>query len=87
MDEYIGVLMDIKMPIMNGLEATKIIKASYPHLLIIAQSAFAFTDEKERCLEAGCDDYLTKPIKKQELLNLFELCISQKETTQEVKLL
>lgn len=79
------ILMDIKMPIMNGLEATKIIKANHPHLPIIAQSAFAFMDERERCLNAGCDDYLTKPIKKQELLNLFQVCVIKKMAKQNVK--
>jgi len=71
---------------MNGLEATKIIKASYPNLPIVAQSAFAFMDERERCLNAGCDDYLTKPIKKQELLNLFEVCLIKKISSQTVEL-
>jgi len=78
------ILMDIKMPIMNGLEATKIIKSNYPSIPIIAQSAFAFTNERERCLKAGCDDYLTKPIKKQKLLDLFEYCLIRKMTKQEV---
>lgn len=72
------ILMDIKMPIMNGLEATKVIKSEYPSIPIIAQSAFAFTDEREQCLRAGCDDYLSKPIKKQELLELFEFFLVEK---------
>ncbi|MEN0047378.1 MAG: ATP-binding protein [Bacteroidota bacterium] len=66
------ILMDIKMPVLNGLEAVKIIKAYNPDIPIIAQSAFAFTDEKERSLQAGCDYYLTKPIKKQELLKILQ---------------
>lgn len=79
------ILMDIKMPIMNGIEATKIIKSNYPHLPIIAQSAFAFMDEREHCLKAGCDDYLTKPIKKEELLNLFETCLLQKMSSEVIE--
>lgn len=65
------ILMDIKMPVLDGLSAIKIIKKQYPNIPIIAQSAFAFMDEKTRCLEAGCDYYLTKPIQKQELLDVF----------------
>ncbi|MEL6942515.1 MAG: response regulator, partial [Bacteroidota bacterium] len=76
------ILMDIKMPIMNGLEATQRIKKIHPSISIIAQSAFAFTDEREQCLKAGCDDYISKPIKKQELLKLFEHCILKKESSQ-----
>jgi len=66
------IFMDIKMPIMNGLDAIQIIKQTHPHIPIIAQSAFAFTDERERCLAVGCDHYLTKPIPKQELIDIFQ---------------
>jgi len=62
------VLMDIKMPEMNGYDATKVIKKFRPNLPIIAQTAYALTRDKERALEAGCDGYLSKPIKKSELL-------------------
>ncbi len=61
------VLMDINMPVMNGFEATKAIKAFRPELSIIAQTAYALTGDREKSLEAGCDDYITKPIKKEEL--------------------
>jgi hypothetical protein len=56
------ILMDIRMPKMNGLEATKIIKASHPELPIIAQTAYAYSEEKANVLQLGCDDYLSKPI-------------------------
>ena len=56
------VLMDIKMPEMNGFEATKIIKKMRPDLPVIAQTAFAAQDEQVRCQQAGCDDIITKPI-------------------------
>ncbi len=56
------VLMDIKMPEMNGFEATKIIKKSRPDLPVIAQTAFAAQDELLRCQQSGCDDIITKPI-------------------------
>ncbi|MFA7361032.1 MAG: ATP-binding protein [Candidatus Kapaibacterium sp.] len=64
------VLMDIKLPIMNGLQATKLIKEINPKLPIIAQTAYAFSTEKEVALNAGCDDYLTKPVEKDDLLKV-----------------
>lgn len=62
------ILMDIKMPKMNGIDATKEIKKLFPQIPIIAQTAYAFSSEKELVLEAGCDDYITKPIQKEELI-------------------
>lgn len=56
------VLMDIKMPVMDGLEATKHIKKIKPDLPVIAQTAYAMISEKTNALEAGCDDYISKPI-------------------------
>jgi signal transduction histidine kinase/CheY-like chemotaxis protein len=56
------VLMDIKMPVMNGYEASKKIKAIRPNLPIIAQTAFSTQEEINKCLECGCEDYIIKPI-------------------------
>ncbi len=56
------VLMDLKMPLKNGYEATKEIKSIRPDVPIIAQTAFAFQQDEQKALSAGCDDYLTKPI-------------------------
>ena len=56
------ILMDIKMPEMNGYEATHEIKKINPEIPIIAQTAYALAGEKEKILEAGCNDYLSKPI-------------------------
>ncbi|MBI9053123.1 MAG: transporter substrate-binding domain-containing protein [Bacteroidales bacterium] len=64
------VLMDIKMPGMNGLDATRQIKKIKTNLPIIAQSAYAMQNDEEICLEAGCDDYITKPIRKDYLFGL-----------------
>lgn len=56
------VFMDIKMPVMDGLEATFHIKALRPDLPVVALTAHAQTGDKSRILEAGCDDYLAKPV-------------------------
>ena len=56
------VLMDIKMPIMDGLQATYLIKKHKPDIIIIAQTALTMYGDKEMCIEAGCDDYISKPI-------------------------
>lgn len=63
------VLMDIRMPDLNGYEATREILNINSNTPIIAQTAYIMADEKEKCLKAGCIDYLTKPIKKEELVN------------------
>lgn len=64
------VLMDIKMPLMNGYEATKEIKKIRPNLPIIAQTAFALLGDKKKSLDNGCDDYVAKPVKKDVLIKL-----------------
>lgn len=70
---YDLVLMDIQMPIMDGYEATRRIRAfekeqNRPEVPIVAVTANAFTEDKHKCLETGCTDYLAKPIKKADLL-------------------
>jgi len=67
------VLMDVHMPEVNGLEATKTIRAreqtdGFGHIPIIAMTACAMTGDRERCLDAGVDDYISKPFAAQELL-------------------
>jgi PAS domain S-box-containing protein len=64
------VLMDINMPLINGYECTRIIKKERPDLPVVAQTAYAMSGEREISREAGCDDYLSKPIKVKELLNV-----------------
>lgn len=62
------VLMDLKMPVMDGFTATEKIKKLCPTIKIIAQTAFAIQGDKEEALKAGCDDYISKPISASELL-------------------
>ena len=57
-----AVLMDIKMPHMDGLEATRLIRSYSKEVPIVALTAFAFEPDKDRAIEAGCDDCLTKPV-------------------------
>jgi CheY-like chemotaxis protein len=56
------VLMDIKMPIIDGLEATKAIKEKHPDLPIVALTANAFDSDRQLALQAGCNDFLSKPV-------------------------
>ena len=62
------VLMDIKMPRKSGYEATREIKLYNRNLPVVAVTAYALTDEKERCFKAGCNEYIAKPFKKEEFL-------------------
>jgi CheY-like chemotaxis protein len=61
------VLMDMQMPEVNGLEATKIIKQQQPDLPVIATTANTFFEDELACKEAGCDAFMTKPLKFKQL--------------------
>lgn len=79
LEKYIGgrfdvVLMDIQMPVMDGFEATRAIRAwekenKAPHIPIVALTAHAFEEQRQQCFEAGCSTFLSKPVKKKDLLN------------------
>ena len=73
---YDIVLMDLKMPLMSGVEATREIKKLFPLLPVIAATACATTEEKDNALDAGCDGYITKPIKKEEFIKLIDQFVS-----------
>ena len=64
------VLMDIKMPRMNGYEATRKIREFNPGVVIIAQTAYALTGDREKAIHSGCNEYITKPIHKEVLFRI-----------------
>jgi len=64
------VLMDMKMPEMDGFEATRQIRGFNKDVVIIAQTAFTLTGDREKALEAGCDDYISKPINRAQLFGI-----------------
>ena len=70
------ILMDIKMPDMNGYEATKEIRKKSKDVIIIAQTAYALPADKKKAYEAGCDAHLTKPVDRQLLLRKINECLA-----------
>jgi CheY-like chemotaxis protein len=64
------ILMDIKLPFMDGYEATKAIRQINSKIPIIAQTAYAMLGDKEKAIAAGCVDYIDKPIESKRLLEL-----------------
>jgi PAS domain S-box-containing protein len=75
-ESYDIVLMDIKLPGIDGIQTTKIIRKNHPHLPVIAQTAYAYEEDKKHALEAGCNDYITKPIKKEKLFPIMDKYLS-----------
>ena len=66
------VLMDIKMPELNGYEATKKIREFNQDIIIFAQTAYALPGDREKAIAAGCNDYISKPYSQAELTRLIE---------------
>jgi PAS domain S-box-containing protein len=66
------ILMDMKMPVMDGYEATRQIRQFNKEVIIIAQTAFTLVGDKEKAMEAGCNDYIAKPLNKEKLEALIQ---------------
>lgn len=66
------ILMDVRMPQMNGYDAVREIRKFNKEVVIIAQTAFGLSGEREKAIAAGCNDYLAKPIEREELLDLIK---------------
>jgi len=71
-DHFDLILMDIQLPGINGYEATKLIKAHNTNVPVIAQTAYALSGEREYSISEGCDDYISKPIKKEILFDILK---------------
>ncbi len=76
--KYALVLMDVRMPEMDGLDATRIIRQLWPNNgpTIVAITAYGLEGDRERCLEAGMDDYISKPVKLDEITNVIRKYVS-----------
>ncbi len=64
------VLMDLNMPVMDGYEAMRIIKSKHPEIPIIAQTAYTLNNDRHKCLQAGFNDYISKPINRVALFRM-----------------
>jgi len=73
------ILMDIKMPKIDGYEATQKIRTFNKDIIIISQTAYALEGEKEKAFKAGCDDYLSKPINEEKLFKTIENILNKKK--------
>ena len=80
--EFDLILMDIQMPEVSGYEATQQIRemerGTARHIPIIAMTALAMADDRERCLAAGMDSYISKPIKIREFMNLVATVVGRR---------
>lgn len=74
-----AILMDIRMPRMDGLSATRAIRELDPTIPIIAVSAYAFEQDKQEAYHSGCDAYVMKPIDSRQLRNTLHLLLSTKQ--------
>ncbi|MBU4055559.1 MAG: response regulator, partial [Proteobacteria bacterium] len=80
-EDYDLILMDVQMPEMDGLEATRLIrKNGFKDIPIVALTAHALVDDREKCLNAGMNDYITKPLKREIVYDMVEKWLFEKPT-------
>lgn len=72
------VLMDVKMPVMDGLEATRHLKETNPDIPVIALTANVFDSDRNAAIEAGCDDFLAKPVNSKQCLEVVDNYLTPK---------
>ncbi|HLO61106.1 MAG TPA: ATP-binding protein [Bacteroidales bacterium] len=77
------VIMDIQLPVMDGLQATRLIKTMNPDLPVIAQTAYAMAGDNEKIRQAGCDDYVPKPLDASTLMAVMDRYLKTTETSAE----
>ena len=83
LEEHPGIdliLMDIKMPEMDSLEATRKIRTFNDHIPIVALTAYAMSDDREISLEAGCNDYISKPVRKSRIFSVLSRYLDEDQT-------
>ncbi len=73
------VLMDIKMPIMTGFEALELIRPIRPNLPIIAQTAYSSSEDKEKIIAAGFNNFITKPLNREQLFEIINVYLNEKK--------
>jgi PAS domain S-box-containing protein len=69
-NKYDLIFMDVKMPVMDGIQATKELKKLFPSLPVVVLTAYSTPSEKDKAVQAGCDDFISKSIKKEKLIQI-----------------
>ncbi|MBY0233594.1 MAG: response regulator, partial [Burkholderiaceae bacterium] len=81
---YALILMDVQMPVMDGLDATRAIRQTERgrHIPILAMTANAFAEEKQRCLDVGMNDHVAKPVVAEQLFTTLKLWLTRSQAQQ-----